>query len=121
GDAALVVRLVFLCRVIFGVLRKIAVRARLRDVLDDAGTLHRLAMLQLVGQSGMARGSHRNLFDHLLCPSIARAPLKHARDTWQIRPWGSQSDALRPIDPTPFGRAVSTIIRAVSSKSLSAE
>jgi hypothetical protein len=48
-------------------------RARLGDVFDDARTLHRLALLQLDLQGGIATRGHRNLFHHLFCPSIARA------------------------------------------------
>ena len=47
GDAALVERLRFLGGVIFSVLRQVAVRARVGDLLNDAGPLDLLAMLEL--------------------------------------------------------------------------
>src|SRR6478609_11788193 len=56
GDAAFVVGLLFLGGVIFCVLRQIAMGARLRDVLDDARTLHLLALLQLIFQGGVTAG-----------------------------------------------------------------
>src|SRR5712691_8336318 len=46
GDLALVDRLLLLGGVILGILREIAVRARIGDLLDDAGTLDLLAMLE---------------------------------------------------------------------------
>src|SRR5258705_4480852 len=45
GNAALIVGLLFLRGMILRVLRKVAMRARLGDVLDDARTLPRLALL----------------------------------------------------------------------------
>src|SRR3979409_1386028 len=59
-------RLFFLRGVIFRVLRQVAMRARFRDMFDDARTLHRLALLQLDLEGGIAAGGHRNLFHHLL-------------------------------------------------------
>src|ERR1700733_6559084 len=59
-------RLLFLGGVIFRVLRKVAMRARLGDMLDDARTLHRLALLQFDLEGGIAAGGHRNLFHHLM-------------------------------------------------------
>ncbi len=53
-DAALVMGLGFLGRMIFGVFRQVAVRARLRDRLDDARALHLLAGLKLRLQSRVA-------------------------------------------------------------------
>src|SRR5437868_609824 len=81
GDAAFIVRLLFLGGVIFRVLRKVAVRARLGDVLDDARTVLRLPLLQFDLQGGIAARSHRNLFHHLFRPSIVRAAAARARDT----------------------------------------
>src|SRR6266404_8367702 len=43
-------------------------RARLGDMLDDARTLHRLALLQFDLKGGIAAGGHRNLFHH---PSLS--------------------------------------------------
>ena len=54
-DAALVVRLRLLGGMIFGVLRQIAMRARLGDRLDDARTLDLLAALELRLESGDGR------------------------------------------------------------------
>src|ERR1700730_12342334 len=68
GDTAFVVGLLFLRGVILRVLRKVAMRARLGDMLDDARTLHRLALLQFDLEGGVAAGSHRNLFHH---PSLS--------------------------------------------------
>ena len=55
GDAALVERLRFLGGVIFGVLRQVAVRARLGDLLNDARPFDLLALLQFVLQHGSSR------------------------------------------------------------------
>jgi hypothetical protein len=41
-------------------------RARFRDMLDDARTLHRLALLQFTFEGGVPARGHRNLFHHLL-------------------------------------------------------
>src|SRR5207342_2836627 len=65
GDAALIERLRFLRGVIFGVLRQVAVRARVGDLLDDAGPLNLLAMLELGFERRIAGGRHRNLFHRL--------------------------------------------------------
>src|SRR5579871_346396 len=65
GYAALVVRLLFLRGVILRVFRQVAMRARFRDVLDDARTILGLAPLQFFRQGGMAGRGHRNLFHHL--------------------------------------------------------
>src|SRR6202043_2833382 len=65
GDAGFVMRLLFLGGVIFRVLRKVAMRALLGDMLDDARTLHRLALLQLDLKGGITASGHRNLFHHL--------------------------------------------------------
>ena len=54
GDAPLVQGLRFLGGMIFGILGKIAVRARFRDRLDDARTLDLLAPLQLLFEGGIA-------------------------------------------------------------------
>src|SRR6185437_10729760 len=47
-DAALVQRLLLLGGVILGILRQVTVRARFGDLLNDAGPLDGLAMLELV-------------------------------------------------------------------------
>src|ERR1700733_12234971 len=60
GDAALVERLRFLRRVILGVLRKIAVGARIGNLLDDARALSLLAMLELGLECRIARRRHGN-------------------------------------------------------------
>ena len=54
-DAALVVRLRLLGRMIFGVFREVAVGARLGDRLDDARALDLLAMRELRLQRRVAR------------------------------------------------------------------
>src|SRR5262245_62841310 len=65
GDTALVERLRFLRGMIFGVLRQIAVRARVGDLLDDAGPLNLLAVLELGFERRITGGRHRNLFHRL--------------------------------------------------------
>jgi len=70
---SLLMRLFFLCGVIFRILRQVAMRARFGDLLDNARTVFRLALFQLDPQGGIAARGHRDLFDHLFCPSIARA------------------------------------------------
>src|SRR5262245_51465822 len=57
---------------IFGVLRQVAVRARVGDLLNDAGALDLLAMLKLGFERGIAGGGHRNLF-HLSSPPGGRS------------------------------------------------
>jgi hypothetical protein len=57
--------LALLGRVVFGVLRKVAMGARFRDHLDDGGALDQLQMLDLVLQGLIARGCHRNTFHPL--------------------------------------------------------
>ena len=61
-DAALVVRLRLLGGMIFGVLRQIAVRARLGDRLDDARALDLLAAPELRLEGGVAGDRDRKLF-----------------------------------------------------------
>jgi hypothetical protein len=46
---------------ILGVLRQVAVRPRVGDLLNDAGALDRLAVLQLLLEHGIARRRHGNL------------------------------------------------------------
>src|SRR5438067_5482893 len=65
--------LLFLRSVILRVLREVAMRARLGDVLDDARTLHRLALLQFDLERGVTDRGHRSLFHHLFRPSLVRA------------------------------------------------
>src|SRR5438105_3880014 len=62
GDLTLVDRLLLLGGVILRVLGEIAVRARIGDLLNDAGTLDLLAMLELVFEHGVALSRHRDLF-----------------------------------------------------------
>jgi len=58
-DAPLDERLLLARGVILGVLRQIAVRARLGDRLDDGGPLHALEAVELVPQPLEARARHR--------------------------------------------------------------
>src|SRR6185312_14095936 len=58
-DAALVMRLRLLGRVIFGVFRQVAVTSRLRDRGDDARPLDLLAMVKFRLEGRMARGGDR--------------------------------------------------------------
>src|SRR5580692_7512410 len=92
GDAALVERLRFLGRVIFGILRKIAVRARIGNLLDDARALSLLAMLELGLECRIARRRHGN-FIHCRTTSNTR------RDKIQVA--GRKRD-IRPRDPKPW-------------------
>jgi hypothetical protein len=46
--------------VILRVFRQIAVRARIRDLLNDARTLDLLAVLEFILEHGIARRRHRN-------------------------------------------------------------
>ena len=57
---------------ILGVLGKVAVRARVGNLLNDAGALDLLAMLELGLERGIAGGGHWNLFHRLI--SSWRAP-----------------------------------------------
>src|SRR3954447_21487946 len=75
GDAALIVRLLFLGGVIFGVLRQVTVRARIRDMRDDARTVLRLPLLQLGLQRGIAGCGHRNLLGHRFSSFISCRPV----------------------------------------------
>jgi hypothetical protein len=61
-------RLLFLGGVVLGVFRKVAVRARVGDLLDDAGALDLLAVPELALKDGISRFRHRNLF-HCSVPS----------------------------------------------------
>src|SRR5712664_857933 len=80
GDTAFVVGLLFLRGVILRVLRKVAMRARLGDMLDDARTLHRLALLQFDLKCGITAGGHRNLFHHpSLSFNFVRTNPRHAQ------------------------------------------
>src|SRR6185437_15748295 len=65
GDAPLVERLLLLGGVIFGVLRQVAVRARVGDLLDDARPLDRLAVLELGLERRIAGRRHWNLVHRL--------------------------------------------------------
>src|SRR5262245_35664108 len=65
GDTTLVDRLRFLRGMIFGVLRQIAVRACVGDLLDDAGPFKLLAVLEFGLERRIAGGRHRNLFHRL--------------------------------------------------------
>jgi hypothetical protein len=47
---------------IFGILRQVAVRARVGDLLDDAGPLNLQAVLELVFKRRVAGGRHWNFF-----------------------------------------------------------
>src|SRR5262249_49013552 len=55
GDAAFVERLLLLGGVVLSVLRQVAVRARVGDLLDDARALDLLAVPELVLQNGITR------------------------------------------------------------------
>jgi hypothetical protein len=76
GDRALVQRLLFLRGMILGVLGQIAVRPRLRDLLDDARPFDLLAVLEIFLQHLMSCSSHRNLLNHfsILLRAMDRNP-----------------------------------------------
>src|ERR1700716_1801668 len=76
GDPALIVGLLFLGGMILRILRKVAMRARLGDMLNDARTLHRLALLQFNLEGGITARGHRNLFHHLSRPSTSCGPIR---------------------------------------------
>ena len=57
---------------IFSVLRQVPVRAGVGDLLNDAGALDLLAMLELGLERGISGGGHWNLFHRLI--SSWRAP-----------------------------------------------
>src|SRR5215471_3453809 len=61
GNAALVVRLLLFRGMVLRVLRQIAVRTGVGDLLNDTRTLNLLAMLEFVFQNGIARSRHRYL------------------------------------------------------------
>src|SRR5213075_854595 len=67
----------------FRVLRKIAMGARRGNMLDDARTLHRLALLQFDLKGGVAAGGHRNLFHH---PSTSCGPIRRSRTNAETEP-----------------------------------
>jgi len=92
-DAALVERLRFLRGMIFGILRKIAVRARVGNLLDDARTLHLLAVLVLGFECRIAAAVIGIL-------SIGRKPPKQgSRDKIQA---AGRKNAIRPRDLKPW-------------------
>src|SRR3546814_12475091 len=70
GDRRLNLALAFLGGVIFGVFRKIAMRARFLDRIDDLRTFF-LEALEVSGELRMPFREHRHLFDrsHILRPS----------------------------------------------------
>src|SRR5262245_49069816 len=80
GDAALVKRLGLFGSVILGVLRQVAMRARIRDLLDDARPLDLLAVLELVLEHGVARRRHRNLVHQSFGPSASERALGQNSD-----------------------------------------
>src|SRR5690349_12778131 len=65
GDAPFVQGLLLLGGVILGVLRQVAMRARIGDLLDDARPLDLLAMLELGFERGIAGRGHWNLVHRL--------------------------------------------------------
>src|SRR5450631_4583217 len=80
GDPAFIMGLLFLGGVILRILRKVAMRARLGDMLDDARTIHRLALLQFNLEGGITARGHRNLFHHLSSSfNIMRTNPRHAQ------------------------------------------
>src|SRR5262249_17453403 len=64
---------------IFGVLREVAVLARLRDRLDDRRALDKLQMLRLFLQPGIALRSHRDLV-HANVPSFPERQIRGKTD-----------------------------------------
>src|SRR5215831_1120984 len=67
-DAALIERLLFFRGMVFGVLRQIAVRTCVGNLLNDTRTLNLLAMLEFVFQNGIARRRHRYLVHRFSIP-----------------------------------------------------
>src|SRR5436190_6980028 len=68
SDTRLVVRLRLLGGVIFGILRQVAVRARVGNLLDDARPLDLLAVLELLLERRIALCRHRDLAHLFLKP-----------------------------------------------------
>src|ERR1043166_2157709 len=68
GDRALVERLRFFGGVILRVLGQVTVRTRVGDLLDDAGALDLLAVLELLLEHGIARGRHWKLVHSSVWP-----------------------------------------------------
>src|SRR5579863_10423492 len=72
GDAALVERLRFFGGVILSVLRKVAMGARVGDLLDDARALHLLAVFELSSEGAVALRRHWN-FVHRFQPPESKS------------------------------------------------
>src|SRR5436190_7090991 len=67
-------------------------RARFRDMFNNAPALHRLALSQLDLERGVAPGGHRNLFHHLPSsfnivrtdPRLAQTPKQNTLMNWRV-------------------------------------
>ena len=86
GDGAFVERLLLLGGVILGVLRQVAVGARLRDLLDDARPLDLLAVLEFGLEHGVTRRGHRNFVNHFSVLRAARGTQIQTRAAVPFRP-----------------------------------
>src|SRR6185295_905235 len=64
---------------VFRVLGEIAMRPGLRDGLDDAWTLDRLQVLDLIEHGLVAKCGHWNLVEHRIGPSLHSRPAEFCR------------------------------------------
>src|SRR5262249_9423449 len=120
GDATLVVRLLFLGGVVLRVLGKIAVGARIGDLLDDARTLHRLTVLELALQRRIALGRHRDLVHRSLPP--ARGAMSPSRSAGARPGYSTQrAAASRGRQPVRTGNGEKSSDRGPLAGSATAE
>ena len=94
GDAALVVRLLFLGGVILRVLRQVAMGARVGDLLDDPRAFHRLALLELVFE-GRYPSAVIGILSIVSLPPTRRAP----SGIWLAHRANFFPDATKPTRP----------------------
>jgi hypothetical protein len=82
-------------------------RARFGDMLDDARTVHRLALLQLDLKGGVTANGHRNLFNHrsssfnfmrALCRP-AQTPKQNTPMAGEFQPQGLQCRSIAGRGP----------------------
>src|SRR5262249_1267933 len=103
GDAAFVDRLRLLGGVVLGILRQIAVRASVGDLLNDAGPLDLLAMLELGLERGIALGGHWYFFHRPIsswpAPELTRTTLIAANPLSLRIPSSRLVIRLRPRSP----------------------
>src|SRR5581483_955947 len=84
GDAPFIERLSLLGGVVFRVLRKVAMAARLGDRLDDARALDLLQALEFLEKLGMASDGDRKLLHPQPCLDLLRSI--YATSAYILRP-----------------------------------